>query len=338
MNQAAAGEVLLVVPLRHPLQLVFLHRSWHVLLVRSGLGVLLHVLPRRHELVPVLHGRLQARHPHLVREGALAREHVVDPLRKEPAMQRNGAIVGRRDLLKLRSVAGAELNGVILVQVRLRGHIAHDCQDLARRGRRARHLGLDLPEQALALVDTANEVVLPRDDAVGGGLDVVGDDHLLALPGRCLVKRAELPQVGLRLAETPLRVHCAAVELGERHTAGVVGVHRHEGILHGGALRVPEVGEGRRDGANHPVRILEGKLGREGVVLRASLDQRRFLTLVRHEVDLAIDKSNDLPPLRDRIAPGPGAHEGVLEGLLVAAQHPVDHVDFQDLVQALIAE
>lgn len=63
--------------------------------------------------------------------------------------------------------------------------------------RRRRDLPLDLIEQDLAIVHAADEVVLPGYDAIGRGLDVVRDDHLVEAGNghKCAtVQRASLGQ------------------------------------------------------------------------------------------------------------------------------------------------
>mmetsp|Transcript_56431 Transcript_56431/g.175062 ORF Transcript_56431/g.175062 Transcript_56431/m.175062 type:complete len:237 (+) Transcript_56431:523-1233(+) len=231
-----------------------------------------------------------------------------------------------RDLRELRAEGGVKVRRLVVVHGGLRAHVGNDGEDLlGARGLRTKLL-LELSEKHLALVDAADEVVRRRDDAVRRSLHVVGDDHLLAVPAGGLVEGAQLPEVGLRLAEAPLRVQGGGVELGERHAARAVRVHLHERGLHGGALGVPEVREGPGDASDHLVRVVEGVVRREGVAASAGGGRGRVGALERHLRDVSVREGDHLLPVGDAVHQEPLVLQRNPDALLVVPQHPVDHV------------
>mmetsp|Transcript_51178 Transcript_51178/g.115036 ORF Transcript_51178/g.115036 Transcript_51178/m.115036 type:complete len:231 (+) Transcript_51178:325-1017(+) len=204
----------------------------------------------------------------LAREGALVREGVVQPLREESPMEGHLTSMCCRDLLELGGECTLDLRWVVVFDSGLRRHVADERQDRVGRSQRLADRLLNLAHHALALVDTADLVVVGRNNAVVHALDVVWDNDLLAPPARGLVESAQVAQVRLGLTEAPLGLKGLNVELGERHTARVQRVHLHQGGLHVGALGLPEGSKGLRDAAHHPVSVLEGILLREGIVAR----------------------------------------------------------------------
>mmetsp|Transcript_120808 Transcript_120808/g.338177 ORF Transcript_120808/g.338177 Transcript_120808/m.338177 type:complete len:300 (-) Transcript_120808:643-1542(-) len=211
-----SDELLLLAPLRHPLQLLPPHGHIHG---RRGVGggVHLHLRLRGHEATTELGRRQRRGVSGLVREGALAGKGVVQPLGEETPMQGHLPSVGRRDLLQLRRQGtrprSQAHHDLLAVQVCVARHVPNDFQQHRwLRDRRAHRL-LDLAQDLLAIVSAADEVVRGRDDAIRGRLDVVRDDDLLPQERARLVQRAQLTQVGLRLAEAPVLTHAGAIEL-----------------------------------------------------------------------------------------------------------------------------
>mmetsp|Transcript_118083 Transcript_118083/g.231851 ORF Transcript_118083/g.231851 Transcript_118083/m.231851 type:complete len:249 (-) Transcript_118083:110-856(-) len=230
----------------------------------------------------------------------------------------------------------------VVVQGGLRAHVPDDGQDRLRPRRRRRDLGLDLVKEDLAVVRAADEVVRGGDDAIRGGLQVVRDDDLLPAPTR-LVQRAELAEVVFGLAKAPVLVEARPVEFRQRHSACVVRVHLEQQRLHGGALRIPEGCEGVRDASGHAVHILEGVLLRECVVpgprgILGERSGRGRLTPVVQGAGVPVRPGDKLRPMRDRRGQqGPIPQEHV-DGGLVVAHHPVDHVRFQQQLDALAVQ
>mmetsp|Transcript_68313 Transcript_68313/g.211200 ORF Transcript_68313/g.211200 Transcript_68313/m.211200 type:complete len:325 (-) Transcript_68313:263-1237(-) len=106
------------------------------------------------------------------------------------------------------------------------GHIGGRC---LRRPKAA----LEAAEDALTLADAADGEVVGGPEAIGGSVDIVGDNHA-GVPGARLVQGAQLPKVRLALRELPLALmQGLVVEVCEGHAAGTAVLHRHQEILHG---------------------------------------------------------------------------------------------------------
>mmetsp|Transcript_25285 Transcript_25285/g.71311 ORF Transcript_25285/g.71311 Transcript_25285/m.71311 type:complete len:568 (-) Transcript_25285:64-1767(-) len=325
-------KFLVLAPLRHPLCVIRALQPAALALLPGpgGLGlllVLLHFRLRGEGTLAELRRRLQGGLPGLVRERALARERVVEPLREEPAVHGDLPAVGAGDALQLLLERPVEPHGLVLVA----GHVPQYAQDvLGLRDGRA-HRRLDLAEDRLTLVHAADQVVRPGHDAVRRPLQVVGDDQLLPKPLRRLVQGAELPQVGLGLAEAPLAVEVGPVEVGEAHAAGPPPVHLHQTALYRLALRLPEGGEGAPDARDNPVGVAEGVPARHrdpGAALRSPVQPREL-----HALDRPVDHARDLAPVRQRLVAEVRLIHEELDALLVFTHHPVDHVVLQDIVE-----
>mmetsp|Transcript_108436 Transcript_108436/g.280392 ORF Transcript_108436/g.280392 Transcript_108436/m.280392 type:complete len:285 (-) Transcript_108436:801-1655(-) len=227
-------KLLLRAPLRHPLQLLLPECGRDLRGIHFG-GMLLHLLVRSDVILTELTGSHCRCDACLVRKGALAREDVVEPLSKEPAVQRHHAAMRHRDLLQLPRQGALHMGRKVIVEGRLRAHVAHDRQDLAWLRCRRAHLVLDFLQEAFTIVGAANEVVLRGDDAIRRCLDIVRDDDLLAEPAR-LIQRAQIAEVGLGFPEAPLGIERRRIEPRQRHAASAMAVHRNQGGLHGDAL------------------------------------------------------------------------------------------------------
>mmetsp|Transcript_97658 Transcript_97658/g.252711 ORF Transcript_97658/g.252711 Transcript_97658/m.252711 type:complete len:353 (+) Transcript_97658:154-1212(+) len=301
LRRVVARQLLLLAPLGHPLLVLLL-----ILRGRIGAaGVRGDLVIGGHVVAAVLCRGHRSRCAGLVWEWALARHHVVQPLCKETPVQRDLAAVRVGDGMQLRPQLRVELQGPVALEVR---HVADEANDVLWRCCRRAHGALNVTQGVLALVDAADEVVRTGHDAVGGRLQVVRDDHLLARPGRGLVQGAELAQVRLRLCEAPLAVEIGTVEVGQAHAACAALVHSDERGLDVLALALPERREVLTDVADHLVSVLEGEGLRQGILRCAGV-----LAVVLNRPNGALDEARDAPPLR----------EGLLEQRLVASHDAV---------------
>mmetsp|Transcript_73730 Transcript_73730/g.198657 ORF Transcript_73730/g.198657 Transcript_73730/m.198657 type:complete len:488 (-) Transcript_73730:662-2125(-) len=337
-----SDEFLLRGPLRHPVEILILQACMRVRGVRLS-SMRFHVLGRRDVALAILRGCQRCHGAALVREGALPREGEVQPLGEQPAMQRHLPAMRIRDHLQLRRQRALQLQLMLLLQSRgMRAEVAHDCQDLAWLRRGGTDAALDLVQHTIAVIDAADQVVLRRDDAIRGRLNVVRNDDLLAAPAR-LVQGTQLPQVLLRLSEAPFRVQAMGVELRQRHSASVVRIHLHQRGLHGATLRVPEGGKGLRDAADDAMGVLERIARLHRVVPRPSRglctgQGRGLLPLEVQSLDLAIHEADNLVPVGNRALKQRAVARENLDALLVVANHPPDHVGLQELLHALTAQ
>mmetsp|Transcript_96312 Transcript_96312/g.254361 ORF Transcript_96312/g.254361 Transcript_96312/m.254361 type:complete len:457 (-) Transcript_96312:65-1435(-) len=255
----------------------------------------------------------------------------MEPLREQPPVQGHQPAVVRRNLAQLLGQRPLQSRVLLFrINVSHRRHVPDQRQELVRGGHSSADARLDVRQDALARVDAADKVVRRRDYAVGRGRDVVRDDHLLPVPVGRLVKRAELAQVALRLAEAPLLAEPPGVELREGHAAGVVRVHLDQFLLHDTALVVPEGREGPGDRVDDAARVLERIARREPRL-------PGHLPLEVHGPDLPVRELLESVPVRESVHEGDAISDEGLNGLDVVAHHPIKCVVLQHLLQALTA-
>mmetsp|Transcript_23257 Transcript_23257/g.61080 ORF Transcript_23257/g.61080 Transcript_23257/m.61080 type:complete len:271 (-) Transcript_23257:465-1277(-) len=152
-------------------------------------------------------------------------------------MERYATAVGHCDLVQTTQQLGWQLPWA---RDRVRGQERRDLRDLRRSRLGGADFGLDLTHEVLALISTANPVDVRRIEAVRRRVQVVGNDHLPTL-GVGVIKRAKSSQVLSLFNESPVRMERLLVEGGERHPAGLVVFHGHQGTFQTVALHIVEL-------------------------------------------------------------------------------------------------
>mmetsp|Transcript_116196 Transcript_116196/g.276160 ORF Transcript_116196/g.276160 Transcript_116196/m.276160 type:complete len:406 (+) Transcript_116196:466-1683(+) len=248
-------------------------------------------------------------------------------------MQRNLSAISCFDASQLRSQCVIDPDRAFVLQRGNCRHVADHFENTGGLRSWLSDLRLDLCHDFIAASGAAHHVMLRRDDAVRGSLDVVGYDDLLAMHPR-LVQRPELSQVGLRLTKTPVFVEACAVELRQRYAPGVEGVHGNQRLLQSGALGLPEGGERSSDAASNVV----------GVLVRIPCLQSfagKWLRLLLHicqRPQLAMSERFEIFPMWKRGLQQSPVVQEQLRTFFVISHQPAHQVVFHHLLHLRLAQ
>mmetsp|Transcript_32443 Transcript_32443/g.89741 ORF Transcript_32443/g.89741 Transcript_32443/m.89741 type:complete len:288 (-) Transcript_32443:135-998(-) len=249
-------------------------------------------------------------------------------------MDRDLTVVSVRNVVQLRP-EGVRQFWLVVVQVHC--DVTHNGQELLGRRQRRPHRVLDFEEMMFALAPAANAVVSIRDDAVGGAVEVVRDDHVWPKKRGRLVQCAEVSEVFLGLAEPPLPVQSSAMEVRQPDSSFPVVVQVQERRLHSDALGVPEAAEGQRHGPGR-------RLGVCHRIRRAQGAPCTGWTLLRHFPPTGMLEGQPQPAEEvDEIGP---VLEGFLDqrrvglehrnGLCVVAHQPMNEIVLHQSVELVL--